>query len=86
MKKLALATLATVLALSLDMGALAAALTEAEYTTEKSQISVNMSADKKACAVNNGHAKDTCMREARGRRAAARAQLEENQREQPRSQ
>ena len=78
MKKFTLATLAMAMLLTLPVGALAATVTKAEYKTAKSEISANLSAEKKACAAKNGNAKDICLEEAKGRSKVARAQLEEN--------
>ena len=64
---------ASVLALPL---AQAAGMPKADYSAAKSRISAEYKADKTACAVQAGNAKDICVEEAKAKEKVARAELE----------
>lgn len=58
--------------------AFAATMSKDEYTGFKSRISASEKADKKACDILSGNAKDVCEDEAEGKAKVARAELEAN--------
>ena len=64
---------ASVLALPL---AQAAGMPKADYSAAKSRISAEYKADKTACAVQAGNAKDICVEQAKAKEKVARAELE----------
>jgi hypothetical protein len=55
----------------------AVAMTKAEYTTQKDQISADYKASREKCNTMKGNAKDICVSEVKGVEKIAKAELEE---------
>jgi hypothetical protein len=66
----------SVLLLAFSWGAAAAPLSKVDYKAAKSDIENKYRADKKACNVHAGNAKDICVEEATGAERVAKAELE----------
>jgi hypothetical protein len=73
-------TAATLIALTIGLGAagsaLAEAMTQVQYQTEKTQIGHDYKTAKTACVLLAGNAKDVCKEEAKGSAKRAHAELE----------
>jgi len=55
----------------------ASALTQDEYKVAKEKIEADYKVDKKQCDTLKGNAKDVCHKEAKGKEAVAKAELEQ---------
>jgi hypothetical protein len=62
-----------------------AAMTKAQYNTEKERISAEYDAARDKCKVFGGNAKDICMAQAKGNNLVARAELDERNEPSPKS-
>lgn len=74
MNKFNLTMLSATLCLAMSGGAIAAPQTKAEYETAKAEISTKYKADKAACKLMSGNAKDICKEEAKGTKKIVSAQ------------
>jgi len=78
MNKFNLTALSAAFCLAMSTGALAGAMSKADYQAANTDISAKYKADTAACAAMTGNVKDICVQEAKGREKVAKAQLVAN--------
>ena len=75
MNKFNLTALSAAFCLAMSSGAMAGAMSKADYSAAKTDIAATYKADSAACASMTGNAKDICVLEAKGRDKVAKANL-----------
>ena len=76
MNKFNLTALSAAFCVAMSTGAMAGAMSKADYKAAKADIAAKYKADTAACTAMTGNAKDICVLEAKGRDKVARANLE----------
>ncbi|MEO8508321.1 MAG: hypothetical protein ABI593_11885 [Betaproteobacteria bacterium] len=78
MNQFKLTTVAAAFGLALSTGAIAAAMSQADYNATKANIAATLKSDRSSCATMSGNARDVCTVESKGRAGVAQAELEAN--------